>query len=53
MLKNPKQKEGIKSRRDAGEHEIKKEGIESRHDAREPESKQIGLNMGAMPDDPK
>ena len=35
-----KKKEGLESRRDAGEHEIKKDGIESGHDAREPESKQ-------------
>ena len=53
MPKNPKQKEGIKSRHDAGEHEIKKEGIESRSDAREPESKQMGLNLGAIPNNPK
>ena len=40
MLENPKQKEGIESRHDVGEPEIKKEGIESGRNAREPESKQ-------------
>ena len=34
MPKNPKQKEGIESRSDAGEPVIKKEGIESRRDER-------------------
>ena len=40
MLKNPKRKEGIESRRDAGEPVIKKEGVEFGRDAKEPESKQ-------------
>ena len=40
MPKNPEQKEGIESRRDAGEPEIKKEGIESWLDDREHKSKQ-------------
>ena len=39
MAENLNQKEGIESRRDAGEPERIKEGIESGRDAREPESK--------------
>ena len=39
MPENPKQKEGIESRRDGRELEIKKEGIESWLNVREPESK--------------
>ena len=39
MSGNPKQKEGIETRHDAGEPEIKKEGIELRSKAREPETK--------------
>ena len=37
MPKNPKQKEGIESRRNDEELEIKKEGIKYGRDAREPE----------------
>ena len=40
ILENPKQKEGIESRHDAREPEIKKEGNESWRDDREHESKQ-------------
>ena len=37
MSDHPNQKEGIESRCDAGELEIKREGIESGCNAREPE----------------
>ena len=39
MPENSNQKEGIESRNDAGEPEIKNEGIESRSNTREPETK--------------
>ena len=66
MPDHPNQNEGIESKRDARELEIKnegiksgcnarnkKEGIESRHDAGEPEIKKEGINLGAMPENSK
>ena len=39
MSENPKQKEGVESRHDAGEPEMKREGIESGCDAGEADTK--------------
>ena len=67
MPENPKQNEGIESRRDAGEPETN-EGIESGRDVREPkitgrdkiqvryrrtQNKMKGSNPGAMLENPK
>ena len=63
MLENPKQKEGIKSRRNARElkglnlgamleNPNQNKGIESGCDVGEPEIKRKGSNLGAMLENP-
>ena len=48
MLEKPKQKEGIDSERDGGEHEIKgRDRIRTRY--RRTRNRRTGSNLGAMP----